>query len=467
MNGRWDSPSLRRLFDIKHWTIHLKAFLCRAGDRETLFGFQCPPSLASQTIISFGCPVFMIETKGLFYVDRQSHPNTQEVGMMKSRTNGLLVFIVAMVCLGMQACSSLGKPSLIQAAGMGDAGEVDRLISEGAPLDAETKAGVTALFMAAANGHEAIVSRLVEQGANPNIPIQKPFLHEDWSLAKGATPLMAALAGGHVPIAEYLVQHGAETGVADEKGVTPVTLAASRGSLQIVTAGTAKPVDGGIPALVAAAAGAQPEVVAALLKAGADPKATVAEDYTDGEVTVFAEGNALMAAAAAGDDKSLQLLLDAGADVNATSKNGTTALMAAAANGHLGAADLLIAQGADVNARTTETYTIGKHSVPKGSAALSGAAGAGHDEMVQLLISNGADVNGKDEETHIDALFLAASEGHAGVVDILIDSGADVYSETKMGTAFCAAEHYGHPDIVEKIANARSRVAEKTKEKKK
>lgn len=81
--------------------------------------------------------------------------------------------------------------------------------------------------------------------------------------------------------------------------------------------------------------------------------------------------------------------------------------------------------------------------------------------MVQFLISNGADVNAKDDDTDIDALFLAGSEGHLEVVKILIDSGANVYSETKMGSAFCAAEHYGHQDVADVIAEARSRVKQK------
>ncbi|MDA8402616.1 MAG: ankyrin repeat domain-containing protein [Desulfobacteraceae bacterium] len=390
---------------------------------------------------------------------------------MKLRPSCLPLVIILMVCLGLQACLSIGKPPLIKATETGEITEVDRLLSEGASVDDKTKSGATPLFVASANGYDAIAARLIEKGANPNAVIEGPFLHDGWTLAKGATPLMAAIAGGHDKIAAFLLQHGAQAAVSDENGYTPLMLAAAQGKPDLINACILKGADikastSGVSPLIAAAAGGKPETVALLLKKGADPKAKVSANFTYHDVTVFAGGNALMAAAAAGDDKSLQLLMDAGVGVNLAAKNGTTALMAAAAKGSLPSADLLIAQGADVNARTTESYTVGQHAVPKGSTALAGAAFAGHADMVQFLINNGADVNAKDDNTDIDALFLAASEGHLEVVKILIASSANVYAETKMGTAFCAAEHNGYQEVADEIDAARKKIQDKKSTKK-
>lgn len=377
----------------------------------------------------------------------------------------LTIALLVIMCAGSQVFAFLGPPPLIKAVKQQDTQAVERLIAEGADVNAAARSGETALFAAAAAGLEEIAGRLVAAGADLSVPLQKPFVQEEWTLAKGATPLMAALAFGHEEIADMLLQRGAVVQVSDDNGLTPLSLAASRGfdrlAAEILEKSAGAPaIPAGISPLIAAAAGGGPEMVGMMLKKGQDPNATVAKDTVLGKITVFAQGDAVMAAAAAGDDKSIQILAEAGADVKRAAKNGMTALMSAAGKGSLSATELLISLGADVNASTAETYAVGKNSVPKGTTALMLAAHGGHGDVAELLIANGADVNASDGETHIDALFLAAEAGHLPVVKLLIQSGANVFAETKMSTALCVAKHYGHVDAARAIQEARLKVQE-------
>jgi uncharacterized protein len=83
----------------------------------------------------------------------------------------------------------------------------------------------------------------------------------------------------------------------------------------------------------------------------------------------------LVVAAAGGNPELVRALLEKGADVNAKSHNGFTALMAAVANsGNVDIVRELLAKGADVRARTND-----------GRTALSFAKGYARREVSELL----------------------------------------------------------------------------------
>jgi ankyrin repeat protein len=71
------------------------------------------------------------------------------------------------------------------------------LIAKRATVDANGSSG-TPLFQAALGGHEAIVARLLANGAHP-----------DGATPSGQTPLMAAAAGGHLACGRLLIEAGA------------------------------------------------------------------------------------------------------------------------------------------------------------------------------------------------------------------------------------------------------------------
>lgn len=88
-------------------------------------------------------------------------------------------------------------------------------------------------------------------------------------------------------------------------------------------------------------AGAKPEVISALLAAGADPNA---RDYL--------ERSPLLFVAATGSVENIKLLLEAGADVNAKTANDWTPLHGAAKFNSPEAVMLLLQAGADADAKT-------------------------------------------------------------------------------------------------------------------
>jgi len=108
----------------------------------------------------------------------------------------------------------------------------------------------------------------------------------------------------------------------------------------------------------------------------------------------------------------VEALLKTGADVNLPSRESmkVTPLASAAAAKQTEIARLLIAHGANVNARAAS-----------GHIPLHEAAGNGNVEMVKLLVENGADVNARtdDGKTPLD---FAIEYKRTEVIDLLKES---------------------------------------------
>lgn len=92
-----------------------------------------------------------------------------------------------------------------------------------ANVNEQNEMGVTPVYIASQDGHEAMVRLLVEAGADVNI----------CNRTKHA-PLHEAVAGGHVAIAAYLMDHGADKQVVDAMGVTIWHEAAGHGSVAML-----------------------------------------------------------------------------------------------------------------------------------------------------------------------------------------------------------------------------------------
>ena len=197
---------------------------------------------------------------------------------------------------------------LRHAAGCGDGAEVQRLLADGAPINAADEAGVTALMQAAAGGHADVVQMLVDSGADINV----------YSRA-GDNALLLAQKHGHGEVATLLLAAGADVNAGNANGETALMLAAQRGLA---------------------------ETAAHLLAMGANVHAASRSGMT-----------ALMFAAANGHTKLVIRLLEAGADVNAVTRTRTTALMLAALNGHITAVHHLLRAGANPLAMDADGLT--------------------------------------------------------------------------------------------------------------
>jgi TonB family protein len=187
----------------------------------------------------------------------------------------------------------------------------------------------------------------------------------------------------------------------------------------------------GATAIMFAADHGIPDMVAALLKAGANPHAV---DKSGRGALIFGAGS--------GNAKVVQLLLDAGVKAGEKDKYGDTALMAAAASGNPECVRLLLERKARVNARNKRRQT----------ALLSGATGDSgfavddafrdHAEVpeeiihrnvvVKLLVDAGADMNarGWDGET---ALFSLEDDAVEELIDNHINLEVrDNYGQTAL-----------------------------------
>ena len=210
----------------------------------------------------------------------------------------------------------------------------------------------------------------------------------------------------------------------------------------------------GIP-LLAAAVWEYPQIVTALLDAGADVNAKVTGEFSDTQGST-----ALHLAARKGNEDVVAVLLGRGAVIDSVSEANffgsvaATPLIHAASNGHAAVVRTLIDAGADVNAKVT-----GEFSKLEGFTALHFAASNGHEDVVAVLLGRGAAIDSVSEANFsgsvaVTPLMLAANKGHAAVVRTLIDAGADVKLKVSGVTALKVTEN---KDIERMLKDAKKR----------
>ncbi len=216
-------------------------------------------------------------------------------------------------------------------------------------------------------------------------------------------------------------------------------------------------------ALMAAVKNNDVRGVAASLKAGANPDATV--NKTD-NVT------ALMMASYNGNKAIVSLLLQNGATINAQNTyDGATSLMWVAAQGHDEVARLLLAAGADANivnqsGETALMMAVYGESVsivrdlldstdidinrqnPVGLSALMVAAYQGHDGIAKALMAKDSVQLDLRDQYGWTALMWASYEGNGSIVEALLKQGADAtLKNNRAQTARSLALESGYKDI--------------------
>lgn len=184
-----------------------------------------------------------------------------------------------------------------------------------------------------------------------------------------------------------LLAAGARVDARTDRGMTPLALAASAGTL---------------------------ETIQLLLAAGADPKAT---DQEGSPLLLFA--------AATGDEQKVQALLRGGADPHAT-MHGIGFVHIAAWIGDRDMVQLALAAGADPNTRSQE---------PDRSTPLHNAAADGQFAAVAALVAGGAEVDAQDGDG-MTALAWAARvrRGNDHIAAVLLEAGANPDVPCKDGT---------------------------------
>jgi uncharacterized protein len=235
----------------------------------------------------------------------------------------------------------------------------------------------------------------------------------------------------------------------------------------------------GDTALMLAADRGLPDMVEALLKAGANPRALDREGR-----------GALTFGAGSGNAKVVKLLLAADSKADEKDNYGDTALMAAAASGNPKSVSLLLKHGADPNAQNDRRQTALLSGATGDPGSGFGEMGRRHaevpeksihrDKVVDLLLDAGVDINarGWDGETALfsledDAvkelirrganLEIRDNYGQTALVEtvsdsiaeLLINAGANVNAQDDDGnTALIRAAEYNYVDVLQVLVKA-------------
>ena len=367
--------------------------------------------------------------------------------------------------------------ALIHHAAHGNAGGVLQALRNGADIETRDESGLTPLMWAAQQKVSAVVSLLLEQGANPFVRDNGGWTPLHCAASGGSPegmacllavckdeinaidnkaepPLLVALRMHREDIARMLVDAGADINVWNKDRRNAVDVARAEGMHDL---GRELMRRGGMPHLYHA-----------IMDMSRDGRTESLRDIllsvpdVDLEMRDAMGKTALIHAAESGQLETMQLLLDAGARVDAGDSVNMTPLLYAALEGHVEAVKLLQKHGASIKERSANGWT-----------PLLVAAGRRQVEMEMYLLEQGVDVNlcnnagetpmiigAANEQTALvsaliecgadmeavdgygwTALMVAAAYGQVGVLGILVDAGADLERQDANGwtAALCAA----------------------------
>jgi ankyrin repeat protein len=233
---------------------------------------------------------------------------------------------------------------------------------------------------AATGGHLTLVQRLLERGADPNLPEER--------IAPHGHALYSAVYRGHLEIARLLLEYGAYPNPPVESSADALSIAINRGDAPMIE--------------LLAAYGAARSVE--LLAYYGD--LTTAAAVFDADRARANDPEALANAAQQGHEPFVRLLLRC-APALAT-RVGTAASTRALT-------ELLFAHGMDPS-----------HADWLGITPLHRFARDGQVEMATLFLDRGADVHARDDELSSTPLAWAARHGQVEMVELLLAHGAAI-----------------------------------------
>lgn len=315
-------------------------------------------------------------------------------------------------------------------------------------VDHKNLVGQTGLYLAAAYGYADIVHRLIQQGADCNIPC-----------GRQGSPLVAACYAGHLAVVQVLLE--APVSMSNTGPSRNPIEAAARGHHEDVVlcllenAHQKQNLDQDtydLAALSASEAGflrvldwlhklpngqsTTEKTIARVVKAIRNGRVDILRKIISKSASssTILPPDGISTAAIYGKADMVTFLLDEGLDVEEEGLFGSPLRCTSLLN-HERIAQLLLDRHTKVNASGVA------------GAALQAAAMKGHAQMAQLLMDAGADIN-QTGGPYGNALQAAAYCGHIEVVEILLTKGASIHEKGFTKDAFHAAAEGGHEDIL-------------------
>lgn len=345
---------------------------------------------------------------------------------------------------------------------------IARLLAEaGADVNQSSSDGTTPLFIAAAQGHDRVVSRLAVE-ANVNA------VRSD-----GSTALSIAVEGNKLKVVQLLSVHpDVDINKARKNGVTPLFIAVEKNLVSMVdwfvttllrerhirVDLNALKLDSGYTPLFVAILNKNPGMMNILIHGGANVNQVAKNGATP-----------LFVAAEKGFVEGVTLLLAVpGIELDRALSDGTTPLHIASQKGHVSVVELLIKARAQANKTkktgATPLYEAVEHNqlevvrrlcliegIAVNKATIDGwapihiAAANGQETIIQLLLNAGSDVNLLARG--MTPLMVAAARGCISVVKILCERHADLSLKNPNGrTAYQLARENSKTDVINFLA---------------
>ena len=271
--------------------------------------------------------------------------------------------------------------------------------------------GCCAAVLISAASLAAATSELADAAMNRNKAAVRSLLLKKVDVnatqTDGTTALHWAVRADDLETADLLLRVGANVSAANREGVMPMQLAATNGSATMIER---------------------------LIKAGADPNASLSKFHD----------TALMFAARTGKADAIKVLVDNGAQVNAVETwGGTTPLMWAVSERNLDAVKLFVANKVDINAKSYfvpsahgRGFEGATPEAPNAKQAVEELAGGwmtplmfaareGDLDIGKVLVAAGADLKAIAGDGK-DALGLAIFNGQYDFASFLIDNHVEV-----------------------------------------
>jgi ankyrin repeat protein len=341
--------------------------------------------------------------------------------------------------------SLIAYGNLADAAMHRDMAAVRSMLNQKADVNAPGADGTPALHWVVRVDDLEMARLLIQAGANAKMTDRY-----------GVTPISLAASNGNAAMIKLLLDAGADANSVDPTGETTLMTAAKVGDLEAVRTlldGGAK-VDTTDPtfkqtALMVAVRENHPEVVALLVKRGANVNAQTRTGETPGwilpnSVPGFGHGigiirgglpergsryftpgglTPLLYAARDGRLEAAKILLDAGADLEMMDPNGITPLLLAISNDQMSTAYFLIDKGAKINVsdwygRTPLWTAVEVRNMDEDNASFeNGIDREPVLDLIKVLLEKGANSNARTKESIPIRRFMLRTTGTLEWVD--------------------------------------------------